>query len=538
MSSSSGNMTSSSANATSSNRVGLSSTNDNVSNIFEPFIDNFNFQPKTIPLKWFKILNEKINLNQQSSSSQPLDFSDVIIPTPASQVKEAIDKSDVAWNELGTARNRTDGTPYDPSQLEDRVNEIKNSIPNYVNLKKTLKPSILSKNFFVEPMESIFVGTDNHLELNGFRLPTMKIEKKRKRNNMNEHPSGRNNNNNNNNNSRRRSITTTTTSTTTSRIGTSGQNIMKKNEIMIQINIYCSKKLRKTPSKLKRRINSQYPALSSQYLFYGSQKLSSLRDVIYCWEISYDKLNLKRRKKSSSNKKTTSPAIIYKYNSPEDLDIKAGPSSLFIEGTFYNHDISGLEDDNGIVSSNTSRSTTTTTTTTTTTSSSTINHRPLSNNNTENIFSKHIIEYLNELPGRVKHIDANENIQCSEKTMEEITFEDLTIRLNVPYVFLHRNGCEHVFTISDVRSFQPEFDDDDMTTYPINLFEKLRHKKFCNVCEEKYAESECHDDLYAGNLPSFYCNECYDEVQLRSSGRNYRTNSRTFVAHPYVHEIE
>ena len=67
---------------------------------------------------------------------------------------------------------------------------------------------------------------------------------------------------------------------------------MKKNEIMIQINIYCSKKLRKTPSKLKRRINSQYPALSSQYLFYGSQKLSSLRDVIYCWEISYDKLNL------------------------------------------------------------------------------------------------------------------------------------------------------------------------------------------------------------------------------------------------------
>ena len=30
----------------------------------------------------------------------------------------------------------------------------------------------------------------------------------------------------------------------------------------------------------------------------------------------------------------------------------------------------------------------------------------------------------------IEHIDANENIQCSEKTMEEITFEDLNAAMD------------------------------------------------------------------------------------------------------------
>ena len=122
--------------------------------------------------------------------------------------------------------------------------------------------------------------------------------------------------------------------------------------------------------------------------------------------------------------------------------------------------------------------------------------------------------------------------------MDKIKFEDLTIRLNVPYVFFHRNGCEHIFTFSDVRTFQPDFDKHDATKYPINLFEKLRHKHFCDVCEVKYAEYECHDDIFGGMLPCFYCNVCYNEVQSTKNGKGFRKNSKSFVVHPYVHDVE
>ena len=114
--------------------------------ILEP-LTNSNFSPPPIPLKLFKLLTKKIFAVQSQNKQQNIDFSDVIIPSPIIQIKEAIDKSDVAWNELGTARGGSSGSSYDPSELGKRVQAIKDSIPDYITLTDGLKPpELLDKN--------------------------------------------------------------------------------------------------------------------------------------------------------------------------------------------------------------------------------------------------------------------------------------------------------------------------------------------------------------------------------------------------------
>ena len=316
---------------------------------------------------------------------------------------------------------------------------IKDSIPDYITLTDGLKlPELLDKNSKVE-MESLFINT-SHVStksLNcGYRATRMLSNKKRKG------PNG---------------LPTRTTQTL------SDDSTIDNDELMIKVNFYCPKKL---SPRSNLRINSKYPQIASQYLFYGTQTLASLRDAIYCWEDSYDKARSERAKsrKSRRSKKSTGEST---------LPIGGKDVSFFIEGVFYNSAAleANANDDTECGSSNGNR------------------------------ISKAIIDYLMEVPGRVKHIGVNDVVKCSPKTIEDVKLEDITIRLNVPYVFIHRSGCEHVFTFSDVRSHQPDFDEKTATKYPIKLFEKLRERNFCQVCDVKYAEYECHDDMYAESSP-------------------------------------
>ena len=106
-------------------------------------------------------MTKKIFAVQSQYKQQNIDFSDVIIPSPIIQIKEAIDKSDAAWNELGTARGGSSGSSYDPSELGKRVQAIKDSIPDYITLTDGLKPpELLDKNSKVE-MESLFINTSH-----------------------------------------------------------------------------------------------------------------------------------------------------------------------------------------------------------------------------------------------------------------------------------------------------------------------------------------------------------------------------------------
>ena len=128
-------------------------------------------------------MTKKIFAVQSQNKQQNIDFSDVIIPKPIIQIKEAIDKSDVAWNELGTARGGSSGSSYDPSELGKRVQAIKDSIPDYITLTNGLKPpELLDSNNKIE-MESLFINTSHvftKTRNRGYRATRMLSSKKRK----------------------------------------------------------------------------------------------------------------------------------------------------------------------------------------------------------------------------------------------------------------------------------------------------------------------------------------------------------------------
>lgn len=41
--------------------------------------------------------------------------------------------------------------------------------------------------------------------------------------------------------------------------------------------------------------------------------------------------------------------------------------------------------------------------------------------------------------------------QYKKAVMEDTVFEDLKLRLNYPYLFMHQDGCEHVIMVRDIR---------------------------------------------------------------------------------------
>jgi snRNA-activating protein complex subunit 3 len=41
--------------------------------------------------------------------------------------------------------------------------------------------------------------------------------------------------------------------------------------------------------------------------------------------------------------------------------------------------------------------------------------------------------------------------RLTSRKMEETTFQELTVRIGVPYIYVHQGNCEHMLIVSDVR---------------------------------------------------------------------------------------
>jgi hypothetical protein len=74
--------------------------------------------------------------------------------------------------------------------------------------------------------------------------------------------------------------------------------------------------------------------------------------------------------------------------------------------------------------------------------------------------------------------------------MEDIMFVDLTIRLNVPYLYVHQGTCEHVFVISDIRLMHTK-DNHDMKAYPQKSFCRKMSRRMCTMCRLCPAKHYC-----------------------------------------------
>jgi len=96
---------------------------------------------------------------------------------------------------------------------------------------------------------------------------------------------------------------------------------------------------------------------------------------------------------------------------------------------------------------------------------------------------------------------------ASEK-MEDFRFVDLTIRLGLPYVYVHQGDCEHLLIFTEIRLLHPE-DCWDARQYPLKTSSFLVKRKQCCVCISSVAQWLVRRSELAITDPAFFCDTCF-----------------------------
>ena len=117
--------------------------------------------------------------------------------------------------------------------------------------------------------------------------------------------------------------------------------------------------------------------------------------------------------------------------------------------------------------------------------------------------------------------------------MEEVDFIDLTIRLNVPYVYVHQGNCEHVFVIRDVRLIHSR-DSHDSRKYPKQIFHGKMSRKTCTMCRLCPAKHITIGDRLAPDYICYFCDTCYDLFHYDEEGALLYED---FQVYPYYPEL-
>ncbi|XP_055608812.1 snRNA-activating protein complex subunit 3 [Uranotaenia lowii] len=161
-------------------------------------------------------------------------------------------------------------------------------------------------------------------------------------------------------------------------------NLEPYGEMLLAIRFY-------EPFKYKSGVRLGHPKFHQEFYVLGSQKLTELRDKIYCqcdlgpfFDISND---------------PSQPP-------PDDRDTRPDPGFFFIHNTFYNDF-----------------------------------------RRADNMDYSHVIRKWAE---RKKGIG-----ELKTGIMEETSFNDLHFRLGYPQMYQHNGNCEHIFVISDCRLLSP-----------------------------------------------------------------------------------
>lgn len=103
----------------------------------------------------------------------------------------------------------------------------------------------------------------------------------------------------------------------------------------------------------------------------------------------------------------------------------------------------------------------------------------------------------------------------STKTMEETKFSDLTIRLGFPYLYTHKDNCEHLLVFSDVRLCFPQIEE---AFFPrCTASEPIKMVK-CQMCSIYHAKWLVLDNNRLPSTRFYFCNTCFREFNFDSKG--------------------
>ena len=117
----------------------------------------------------------------------------------------------------------------------------------------------------------------------------------------------------------------------------------------------------------------------------------------------------------------------------------------------------------------------------------------------------------------------------STAKMEETKFQDLSIRVGYPYVYVHQGNHEHVMVFNDVRLLSSE-DMQRVSDYPYERSVGLKHSRYCMVCSVAIAKWVTKDDDRVPEDPYFFCDVCFRTFHYDK----HKTPIGNFRAYPYV----
>ncbi|KAG0272933.1 small nuclear RNA activating complex, polypeptide 3 [Linnemannia exigua] len=130
-------------------------------------------------------------------------------------------------------------------------------------------------------------------------------------------------------------------------------------------------------------------------------------------------------------------------------------------------------------------------------------------------YSQVILDWVAESPGRRRQ-QGFSNLE--KKYMHDTKIQDLAIRLNQPYLFVHQGDCEHILMFRDLRLFSQRHDDLNRLSYPLQIFKGKSTSHMCRMCKINKAFYVTVDDRLAGETPCYFCEQCYDRFHYDLDG--------------------
>ncbi|KAF9123021.1 small nuclear RNA activating complex, polypeptide 3 [Mortierella sp. 14UC] len=140
-------------------------------------------------------------------------------------------------------------------------------------------------------------------------------------------------------------------------------------------------------------------------------------------------------------------------------------------------------------------------------------------------YSQVILDWVSENPERRRQ-QGFKNLK--KKYMHDTKIQDLSLRLNQPYLFVHQGDCEHILMFRDLRLFSQRHDDLNRLSYPLQVFKGKTTSHMCHMCKINKAFYVTVDDRLAGKTPCYFCEQCYDSFHYDVNGNILYDDYRVF----------
>ncbi|KAL0079863.1 snRNA-activating protein of 50kDa MW C terminal-domain-containing protein [Phycomyces blakesleeanus] len=114
------------------------------------------------------------------------------------------------------------------------------------------------------------------------------------------------------------------------------------------------------------------------------------------------------------------------------------------------------------------------------------------------------------------------------QSMEDVTFGELRLQLNHPYLFTNHNSCSHMVMVRDIRLCDyieaMEIEQGPRLEY---TWKFVRYK--CNMCLTYPAKYITFNDILSGTSPCYFCEKCFGPFHFDKDGN--KTSSFQYI--PY-----